>query len=161
MAKPKGGKRNQAEAVEREALERVAPVVERFGYKLWDVVFEKEGALWYLRVLFDKPDGGIDTDECEEISEPINKEIDKLSCLSLIDVAEAGSPGLYRRLRKPEHFRVSIGTGVQAQVKAENGERYVTGILEAYDEEKNEITVNGETLKLSKCIKVNAEPEEI
>ena len=55
MAKQSGG--NTAQRV--EAL--VRPVVEGMGLRLWDVVFEKEGPDWYLRVLIDK-DGTMDTD---------------------------------------------------------------------------------------------------
>ena len=57
MAKQSGG--NTAQRV--EAL--VRPVVEGMGLRLWDVVFEKEGPDWYLRVLIDK-DGTMDTDTC-------------------------------------------------------------------------------------------------
>ena len=48
MAKQSGG--NTAQRV--EAL--VRPTVEGMGLRLWDVVFEKEGPDWYLRVLIDK-----------------------------------------------------------------------------------------------------------
>ena len=51
MAKQSGG--NTAQRV--EAL--VRPTVEGMGLRLWDVVFEKEGPDWYLRVLIDKTDG--------------------------------------------------------------------------------------------------------
>ncbi len=57
MAKQSGG--NTAQRV--EAL--VRPTVEGMGLRLWDVVFEKEGPDWYLRVLIDK-DGTMDTDTC-------------------------------------------------------------------------------------------------
>mgnify|MGYP000113959595 CR=1 FL=1 len=53
MAKQSGG--NTAQRV--EAL--VRPVVEGMGLRLWDVVFEKEGPDWYLRVLIDR-DGTMD-----------------------------------------------------------------------------------------------------
>ena len=53
MAKQSGG--NTAQRV--EAL--VRPTVEGMGLRLWDVVFEKEGPDWYLRVLIDK-DGTMD-----------------------------------------------------------------------------------------------------
>ena len=55
MAKQSGG--NTAQRV--EAL--VRPIVEGMGLRLWDVVFEKEGPDWYLRVLIDR-DGPMDTD---------------------------------------------------------------------------------------------------
>ena len=47
MAKGKNHQPGGAAAVV-EAL--VRPTVEGFGLRLWDVVFEKEGPDWYLRV---------------------------------------------------------------------------------------------------------------
>ncbi len=61
MAKQAGG--NTARRV--EAL--VRPIVEGMGLRLWDVVFEKEGPDWYLRVLIDR-DGPMDTDTCADVS---------------------------------------------------------------------------------------------
>ena len=70
MAKQSGG--NTAQRV--EAL--VRPVVEGMGLRLWDVVFEKEGPDWYLRVLIDK-DGTMDTDTCAEVSHALGPGTDR------------------------------------------------------------------------------------
>ncbi|MCH5200491.1 MAG: ribosome maturation factor RimP [Oscillospiraceae bacterium] len=159
MAKEKGGKRAMAPMIEKQATGAALPLLEQAGCELWDVCFEKEGAMWYLRVLFDR-EGGVDSDSCEEISKPINELFDKQPFIEQVDILEIGTPGISRRLRKPEHFRAWLGERVRAQVKTEKGETYVTGTLDDYDEEKNEITVNGETVMLKKCIKVNAEPDD-
>ena len=149
-----------APKIEEQATQAVLPLLEQAGCELWDVCFEKEGAMWYLRVLFDR-EGGIDSDSCEEISRPINDLFDKQRFIEQVDILEIGTPGISRRLRKAMHFRMWLGKQVRAQVKTEKGETYITGTLEDYNEEKNEITVSGETVMLKKCIKVNAEPEEI
>lgn len=158
MAKEKGGKRAQSEKIEAAARELVTPIIEQAGYTLWDVCFEKEGAWWYLRVLFDK-EGGIDSDECEAITAPINALFDKQSFIEQVDVLEIGSPGLSKKLRLPEHFLSSIGTKIRALVKDENGrERSLHGVLESYDEEKNTITLDsGEVLAVSRCIKIHSD----
>ncbi len=160
MAKQKGGKKNRADEVEREALEKVAPIIAERGYELWDVVFEKEGALWYLKVLFDRPDGGLDDEECEQMTEPINKAIDTLSCIDLIDVAEVGSPGLNRALRKPEHFAVLMGQPIRIAAKTENGETaYYGGELTDYSERDGTVSIRSDgkeqTFLLSKCKRIN------
>ena len=68
MAKQSGG--NTAQRV--EAL--VRPTVEGMGLRLWDVVFEKEGPDWYLRVLIDKTDGTtMDTDTCADVSHALDR----------------------------------------------------------------------------------------
>ena len=75
MAKQSGG--NTAQRV--EAL--VRPTVEGMGLRLWDVVFEKEGPDWYLRVLIDKTDGTtMDTD-----NGPVAFEVNAASSVQLCD----------------------------------------------------------------------------
>ncbi len=162
MAKEKGGKRALAPKIEEQARKLALPVIEKNGCKLWDVRFEKEGAMWYLRVLFDLDgDNGesLDSDRCEEISKPINDLFDKESFIEQVDILEIGTPGIYKRLRTSEHFQGCMGQRITAQVKTEKGEEFVTGILEGYDEENSEITVEGRVIKLSKCIKVNLDEE--
>lgn len=154
MSKEKGGKRALAPKIEAEARELVLPLLEKAGCKLWDVCFEKDGAMWYLRVLFDK-DGGLDSDECEEISRPINELFDKQKFIEQVDILEIGTPGLYKKLRKPEHFKQCLDCPVTAQIKTESGEAFISGILKDYNEQAGEITVDEKTVKLSKCVKVN------
>lgn len=140
----------------------VAPILEEKGYRLWDVCFEKEGAMWYLRILFDK-EGGIDSDECEEVSEPLNKLIDKQDFIGKIDILEIGSPGLTKKLRRPEHFRACIGERIRVTIRDEKGKEVgVYGTLSAYDEENGAFTVikeNDETenFSVSDCVKVNSD----
>ncbi len=97
MAKQSGG--NTAQRV--EAL--VRPVVEGMGLRLWDVVFEKEGPDWYLRVLIDK-DGTMDTDTCAEVSHALDPILDEADPIDQSYYLEVGSPGLGRRLTRPEHY---------------------------------------------------------
>lgn len=162
MTKEKGGKRALAPKIEEQAKKLALPIIEKNGCKLWDVRFEKEGAMWYLRVLFDLLDGNggsLDSDRCEEISKPINDLFDKQDFIEQVDILEIGTPGIYKRLRTPEHFQSCMGKRVTAQVKTEKGEEFVTGILEACDEEKGLLSVGGRDIRLSKCIKVNLDEE--
>lgn len=141
MPKEKGGKRNQGGKIEALVTELVSPIVSEQGFDLWDVRFEKEGAMWYLRILFDK-EGGITSEECGEITEPLNKLIDKQSFIDMIDILEIGSPGLSRILRKPQHFEYSMGKPVKAMVRDENGKTMaVSGTLCAYNEEDGSILI--------------------
>lgn len=160
MAKEKGGKKGLAPRIEREAKALAQPLIEQAGCTLWDVCFEKEGAMWYLRVLFDS-DESIDSDRCEEISKPVNELFDKQGFIEQVDILEIGTPGIFKKLRKPEHFREFIGKRIRAQVKSDKGERFVIGLLDEYDDENAEIVIDGEKIRLKSCIKVNAEPSDI
>lgn len=117
--------------------------------------------MWYLRILFDK-DGGINSDECEEISRPLNELIDKQDFIDKIDMLEIGSPGLSKKLRKPEHFLSCTGEKIRATVRDEKGKEVsIFGVLSAYDEDKDEIVLDcdGEkkTLSVHECVKINSD----
>jgi len=117
--------------------------------------------MWYLRILFDK-EGGMDSDECEEISRPLNELIDKQDFIGNIDMLEIGTPGLSKKLRKPEHFTACTGEKIRATVRDEKGKEVsIFGILESYDSEKNEITVTSDgtstVLHIPDCVKVNSD----
>ena len=147
--------------IEERARAAVMPIIEKNGLTLWDVCFEKEGAMWYLRVLVDR-EGGFDSDECELISKPINEVLDKQDFIKNVDILEVGSPGLTKKLRKPEHFRACIGEPVRVTKRGEKGKEYsVYGTLATYDEEKGTITLESENekteLDISGCVKINSD----
>ena len=120
-----------------KALEEGLRIADELGFFLWDVRFEKEGATWYLRVLIDK-DGGIDMDDCEAFTRPMNKALDEADPIAQSYVLECGSPGLGRELRRPEHFEVCIGDVIRVRLirPDENGEKeFVVGLV-GYDKDK-------------------------
>ena len=124
MAKQSGG--NTAQRV--EAL--VRPTVEGMGLRLWDVVFEKEGPDWYLRVLIDK-DGTMDTDTCAEVSHALDPILDEADPIDQSYYLEVGSPGLGRKLTRPEHYEALKGQKIRAKLirPDANGVREFAGIL--------------------------------
>lgn len=88
------------------------PLAAELGFVLWDVLFEKEGATWYLKVLIDK-DEGVDMKDCEAFSRPYNKLLDEHDFIDQSYVFECGSPGAERELRKPVHFERCEGLPVK------------------------------------------------
>lgn len=125
MAKQSGG--NTARRV--EAL--VRPIVEGMGLRLWDVVFEKEGPDWYLRVLIDR-DGPMDTDTCAEVSHALDPVLDEADPIDQSYFLEVGSPGLGRRLTRPEHYEALRGQKISVRLFRPNadGVREFRGILQ-------------------------------
>ena len=43
------------------------PIADELGLTIWDIRFEKEGAMWVLLVVIDK-EGGVSIDDCEAMS---------------------------------------------------------------------------------------------
>lgn len=138
MAKQSGG--NTAQRV--EAL--VRPTVEGMGLRLWDVVFEKEGPDWYLRVLIDKTDGTtMDTDTCADVSHALDPILDEADPIEQSYYLEVGSPGLGRKLTRPEHYEAVQGQKVSVRLYRanENGVKEFSGLLTS--REGNTITLEG------------------
>ena len=144
MAKP--GKPQQGSAVKVvEAL--VRPTVEGMGLRLWDVVFEKEGPDWYLRVLIDKADGStMDTDTCADVSHALDPILDEADPIEQSYYLEVGSPGLGRRLTRPEHYEQLKGQKCAAHLirPDEQGRRDYAGILQGLDADGNVTLTDGE-----------------
>ncbi len=131
-------------SIEAAAEKAVRGIVESHGYSLWDVVFIKEGACWYLRILIDKPEG-ISIDDCASIDGLINAEIDKQDFIDKIDFLEIGSAGLERAVRRVEQLPASIGKKITLRTyKLVDGlpEKKTDCVLEGFDGEK--ITVSGD-----------------
>ena len=126
-----------------EAL--VRPTVEGMGLRLWDVRFEKEGPDWFLRVLIDR-DEPLDTDTCEAVSRAIDPLLDEADPIEQSYYLEVGSPGLGRRLTRPEHYEALRGQKCAVHIirPDEAGRRDVAGILQGLDADGNVTLQEGE-----------------
>ncbi len=115
------------------------PVLDELGLFLWDVRFEKEGSLWFLRYFIDK-DGGVSIDDCENFSRRIDPMLDEADPISQSYYLEVSSPGTERELSKEWHFKACVGEEVLIKlIRPRDGQREFTGILKAY--ENGKITV--------------------
>ena len=133
MAKKNPGAGSSGAAKTVEAL--VRPTVESMGLRLWDVRFEKEGPDWFLRVLIDR-DTPLDTDTCEAVSRAIDPILDAADPIEQSYYLEVGSPGLGRRLTRPEHYAALLGQKCAAHLfrPDEKGRRDVAGLLQGLNE---------------------------
>lgn len=116
----------------------VRPVVEGMGLRLWDVRFEKEGPDWFLRVLIDR-DEVLDTDTCAAVSHAIDPLLDEADPIEQSYYLEVGSPGLGRKLTRPEHFEAVKGQKCAAHLirPDEKNRRDLEGVLFGLDEAGN------------------------
>lgn len=111
----------------------VEPAVQSLGLRVWDVRYVKEGASYYLRVYIDK-DGGVDINNCTEVSRLIDPMLDDADFISNSYYLEVCSPGLERELTRPEHFAAMQGRSVCVHlVRPLNGQRDFTGTLAGFE----------------------------
>ena len=122
-------------STEQKVYDLVKPITDELGYFLWDVCFEKEGALWYLRVFIDR-DEGISIQDCETVTTPVSEILDKTDPISQSYILEVGSAGLERELLKEEHFEVCIGDEVRVHfIRNVDGEKDFIGVLDSFDKD--------------------------
>lgn len=127
MANGKGG--NVAAAVWQLA----EPIAKELGVELWDIRFVKEGTDWFLRIILDK-DGGVDINDCENMSRAIDKPLDELDPIEQSYCLEVCSPGLERELTRPEHFEKFKGADIKVKlIRPVEGKREFNGVLEESD----------------------------
>jgi ribosome maturation factor RimP len=120
---------------------------------LWDVVFEKEGAYWYLRVYIDREDDMPSMEDCENVTRPLSKLLDEKDPIEQSYILEVGSPGIGRELKREEHFEKCLECPVRIRFIRENekGEKEIIAALKAYDKDTVTVKADGEesVIKLS------------
>ena len=120
---------------EKEYYDIVLPVVEKLGYQLYDVLYVKEGADWYLRLFIDS-DKGIDLDDCEKVSNQVGEKLDEVDPIENSYVLEVSSCGLERHLRSKEQFEMALGKNIEIKFfKPFEKKKELVGSLKAVDEE--------------------------
>ena len=127
---------------EQKIYDLVKPITDELGYYLWDVSYVKEGASWYLRIFIDC-DEGITIEDCEKVTEPVNRILDETDPIPQSYTLEVGSAGLERELLKADHFEVCEGDKVRIRfIRSVDGEKEISAFLKGVD--KNQITVSDE-----------------
>src|SRR5262249_45851276 len=114
-------------------VDAVEPVVRDLGLELYDIEVQGSGRAKVVRVLVDR-DGGVDLDTVGEAAERISPVLDgdRLSRVLAGPYAlEVSSPGVERRLRRPEHFRRAAGPTASVQAAGRRGRG---GLVDADDD---------------------------
>ena len=128
---------------ERRTEDLLIPILDGFGYDLWDVSYVKEGSDWFLRVYIDK-EGGITIDDCVEVSRKLSDALDAGDFIEDAYTLEVSSPGLGRKLVKDREFDRSIGRDVDIKFyRPVDGSKEISGRLEAYDKDSITIVISG------------------
>ena len=121
--------------VETKVEELIEPIVKSLGYKLYDVIYEKEARDYYLRIFIDN-EKGISLEDCEKVNNAITELLDEKDYIKDQYFLEVSSPGIERVLRKDWQIQENIGKEVEVKLfKPFNGQKTVTGLLKGFNEE--------------------------
>ncbi|WP_333649785.1 ribosome maturation factor RimP [Candidatus Binatus sp.] len=113
-----------------KVVELLEPHIERQGYELVSVDFRKGARNSLLRLLVDKPGGGIALSDLEKLSPTIGDLLDVYDPVEGRYTLEVASPGINRPLRKLEHFEAVKGERVKVRThRARDGQKSFVGML--------------------------------
>lgn len=147
-ASTKGGPQRPPFSFEgmRDVIERVweiaEPVVAEEGLEIVDIEYHREGRGMVLRFYLDRlggtapgaGTGGVGLDELTRVSRQLGDLLDVRDAVPGSYVLECSSPGINRRLRRPDHFRRYLGKRVRVRTTAPvDGRRSFTGCLVGVD----------------------------
>jgi len=110
-------------------------IVEDNGCELYDIDLSEEGGHKYFRVYITKP-GGVNLNDCTKINNLISPIFDIEDPVEGKYFLEVSSPGLERKLTKPEHFEKSVGEKVK--LTTQDG-RKIKGELKSFVDNTAEI----------------------
>lgn len=142
-----------AKPIEETVEEIVTDLLKDSNMELVTVEYVRERD-WYLRVFLDK-EGGIDLDDCQEVSTQLEAVLDERDLIKGSYILEVSSPGLDRELKKSRDFVREQGKMVDVSLYApleEKGDKLIVGELESYD--GTSIVVGGQTIPMSKVSQV-------
>ena len=125
--------------------DNMVKIIESCGVSLYDteVVSEFENRIFRLYITSKE---GINLEKCAEVSRILSPIFDVEPPLDGEYIFEVSSPGIERKLLKPEHYQSSIGEKVK--IKMKDKEKYI-GILEALDANTISVRVNDESKKIA------------
>lgn len=123
----------------------VTEIIANTNLVLVDVEYVKEHD-WYLRVYLDK-EGGIDIEDCQEVSSKLEKKLDALDPIKDSYYLEVSSPGLERVLKKDRDFEEQKGNKITVHLyKAVDGKKTIVGTLCGMENNQLLLEKNGERI---------------
>ncbi|MCE8513173.1 ribosome maturation factor RimP [Ruegeria pomeroyi] len=137
-------------AIDRRLAEIVSPVIADLGYELVRIRL-MSGKSTTLQIMADKPDGGIEVDDCAAISNAVSATLDVEDPILDAYTLEVSSPGIDRPLTRLKDFEMF--EGYEAKIETTeliDGRRRFKGELAGV--EGNEVLINidqnGETVTI-------------
>lgn len=127
-------------AIDRRMAEIITPVIEDLGFELVRVRL-MGGKYHTLQIMAERPEGGIEVDECAQISTAVSATLDVEDPLSDPYTLEVSSPGIDRPLTMLKHFETF--EGYEAKIETNemvDGRKRFKGVLAGV--EGSEVLIN-------------------
>lgn len=116
-------------AIDRRLAEIISPVIEDLGFELVRIRLQG-GKTATLQIMADRPDGGINVDDCGDISTAVSALLDVEDPIEENYHLEVSSPGIDRPLTRLKDFVTFEGYEVRLEINQPiDGQKRFKGIL--------------------------------
>jgi ribosome maturation factor RimP len=105
------------------------PSFAQLGIELVDVQWSGHGRGAVLRLVIDRPDGGVTLDDCERASNTASAVLDVNDPIDHAYRLEVSSPGAERPIRRPEEWLAAVGRRVNVRLREDDSELILEGKL--------------------------------
>ncbi len=128
-------------AIDRRLAEIINPVIEDLGFELVRIRL-MSGKTSTLQIMAEKPEGGIEVDDCAEISTAISAVLDVEDPILDAYALEVSSPGIDRPLTRLKDFDMWVGYEAKIETtELIDGRRRFKGAIAGTDGEEALITI--------------------
>lgn len=145
-----------------EVTKLIEPLLTQQGMALVDIEYRRERPGWVLRLFLEKS-GGISLDDCSSMSGAVSRLLDAADLIPQSYVLEVSSPGINRRLKRPEDFLRFKGERAAFSLYLPlEGQRHLGGIIhEVQDDQVVVREASGKlwTVGLNTIAKAYLDPE--
>ena len=131
-------------AMDRRLADIVTPVIEGLGFELVRIRL-MGGATRTLQIMADRPDGGIEVDDCAKISNAVSATLDVEDPILDAYTLEVSSPGIDRPLTRLKDFETF--EGYEARIETEemiDGRRRFKGVIAGVEDDEVLINIEGQ-----------------
>jgi len=116
---------------------------------LVDLIYRYEGRDLVLRILVDKPQGGISVGECAHLNSEIGRIVDEKDILQQNYILEVSSPGLDRALKTKNDFTRCLNKELRVFLREPiNGKFELEGIINKVEDDLVYFDVKGSTVEI-------------
>ncbi len=132
-----------------------------FGLDLVELICNYQGRDLFLRLLVDKPEGGITIKECAEVNRRLSAMLDEANILEQGYIMEVSSPGLDRPLSAKNDFLRNLNKKVRFFLSEPiNGKIELEGVIRSADENTAYIETEGTEIGIP-FVKINKAKQKI
>lgn len=136
--------------IEDKIEELVEQPINSLGYRVYDVMYVKEGKDNYLKIFIDNAKG-IGVDDCEKVNNGITDLLDEADLIKDPYFLEISSPGIERIIRKDKQLEENLNEEIFVKTFSEvDGSKELIGILKKFDKDNITIDINGEDIILER-----------